>query len=96
MTKRDEYVAKLKQQLDQCNAEITKWEAKAKGAQAGLEAEYEKQLQALRQHRDNAMKQMGRVQSATEEAWADLKQGTDDAWGKMREAFDKARSRLQK
>jgi len=29
MSKRDEYVEKLKGQLDQWNAEVAKWEAKA-------------------------------------------------------------------
>ena len=45
MLNRDEYVAKLKGQLDQWNAEAAKWEAKAKDAQAGMQAEYAKQLE---------------------------------------------------
>ena len=32
MIKRDEYVEKLKNQLDQWNAEVAKWESKAKAA----------------------------------------------------------------
>jgi len=35
MSKRDEYVEKLKAQLDQWNTEVAKWEAKAQKAQAG-------------------------------------------------------------
>jgi hypothetical protein len=41
---RDEYVAKLKSQIDNWNAEAAKWEAKAKDAQADMQAEYERQL----------------------------------------------------
>ncbi len=96
MEKRDEYVARLKQQLDQWNADITKWEGKARDAQSGMRTEYEKQLQAFRQQRDQALEQMRRVQSATGDAWMDLMRGTDDAWAKMHEAFDKARSHFQK
>ncbi len=44
MSKRDAYVAKLKAQLDEWNAEVRKWEAKAEGAQADVRIEYEKQL----------------------------------------------------
>lgn len=96
MIKRDEYVEKLKNQLDQWNAEVAKWESKAKAAQAGAHAEYEKQLQAYRQQRDQALEHLRRVQSASGEAWVDLMRGADDAWAKMREAFEKARSHFQK
>ncbi|HEX9685877.1 MAG TPA: hypothetical protein VGA25_08515 [Burkholderiales bacterium] len=96
MIKRDEYVEKLKQQLDQWNAEVAKWESKAKAAQAGARAEYDKQLQAYRHQRDQALEHMRRVQSASGEAWINLMRGADDAWAKMRDAFEKARSHFQK
>ena len=96
MINRDEYVEKLKKQLDQWNAEVAKWESKAKAAQAGARTEYEKQLQAYRHQRDQALEQMRRVQSASGEAWMDFMRGADDAWVKMREAFEKVRSHFQK
>ena len=40
MSKKDEYVAKLKSQLDEWNAEVKKWEAKAKGAHADMRSQY--------------------------------------------------------
>ena len=36
MADRDDYVNKLKTQLDQWNAEVAKWELQAKKAQAGM------------------------------------------------------------
>lgn len=96
MIKRDEYIEKLKKQLDEWNAEVTKWEAKTRAAQAGMHAEYEKHLAAFRSQRDHALGQMRQVQSASGEAWKDLVHGTDEAWAKMREALDKARSHFQK
>jgi len=96
MSKRDEYVEKLKAQLDQWNTEVAKWEAKARQAQAGARVEYEKQLKELRRQRDRALEQMKRVQAATGDAWVDLVRGADEAWAKMREALDKARSHLNK
>ena len=96
MDKREEYVEKLKRQLDLWNAEVSKWEIKAQQATAGMRGEYEKQLLAFRQQRDQAMEQMRRVQSASGDAWKDLMRGTEDAWSKMREALDKARSHFQK
>ncbi len=96
MNKRDEYVEKLKKQLDQWNAEVAKWEDKTRQAQAGMRAEYEKQLQAYRRQRDQALEHMRQIQSASGEAWVDLMRGADDAWAKMRDAFEKARSHFQK
>ena len=96
MTKRDEYVEKLKAQLDQWNTEVATWEAKAKVAQASARGEYEKQLEAFRLQRDQATEQLRRVQSASGEAWVELVRGADEAWAGMRKAFEKARSQFQK
>jgi lipid II:glycine glycyltransferase (peptidoglycan interpeptide bridge formation enzyme) len=96
MINRDEYVQKLKSQLDQWNAEVAKWEAQAKTAQAGMQAEYQKQLALYRSRRDEAVSQLRKVQSASADAWSDMMRGTDDAWKKMQEAFNQARSRFDK
>lgn len=96
MMKRDEYVEKLKKQLDDWNAEASKWEVKARAAQANMRSEYEKQLVAYRRQRDQALEQMKKVQASSGEAWQELVRGTDDAWAKMREAVEKARSQFQK
>ena len=93
---RDEYVQKLKTQLDVWNAEAAKWEAKAKQAQAGAEAEYRKQLETFRRQRDEAMKKLVEVQSASGEAWQDMMKGADAAWKAMQEAFGKARSHFDR
>ena len=96
MSKRDEYVEKLKAQLEQWNTEVVRWEAKAQKAQAGARVEYEKQLKEVRRQRDQALEQMKRVQAATGDAWVDLVRGADEAWAKMREALEKARSHFNK
>ena len=95
MTNRDEYVEKMKTQLDQWNAEIAKWEVKSREAQAEARAEYDKRLEALKQHRDQAMYQMKLLQAAAGGAWVDMMRGTDEAWARMREAFDKASSHFR-
>lgn len=96
MTDRDAYVQKLKSQLDQWNAEVSKWEAKTKGAQAHLKAEYEKQLGSVRGKRDEAMYQMKLLQNASLDAWQDVMRGADEAWKNMQDAFNKARSHFEK
>ena len=96
MMTRDEYVRKLKTQLDQWNSEITKWEEKTKSAQTKMKADYENQLKTFRSRRDEAMQQLRQVQAASGEAWMDLMRGADEAWVRLRDAFTKARSHFDK
>ena len=96
MMTRDEYVQKLKTQLDQWNSEITKWEEKTKSAQTKMKGDYDNQLKALRSRRDEAMTQLRQVQAASGEAWMDMMRGADEAWARLRDAFSKARSHFEK
>lgn len=85
MSQRDEYVKNMKAQLDRWNADIDQWEAESR-----------RQLQSLRQQRDQAMVQLNLLQSAAGSAWTDLQRGADEAWARMREAFEKAGAHFQK
>lgn len=96
MTQRDDYVNKMKTQLDQWNAEIGRWETKAKEAQAGMQAEAHRQLEDLRARREEALNQMKQVQNASADAWTDMMRGTDAAWKAMQDAFTSARSHFDK
>ena len=96
MSSREEYVQKLKAQLDQWNAEVAKWEEKTRAAQTDMKAEYEKQLESFRSRRDEAMYQLHQVQVASTEAWMDMMKGADAAWKAMGEAFANARSHFEK
>jgi lipid II:glycine glycyltransferase (peptidoglycan interpeptide bridge formation enzyme) len=96
MINRDEYVQKLKTQLDEWNAEAAKWEAKAKAAEGEAKAEFERQLALFRQRRDEGMRKMVEIQAASGEAWTEMMRGADDAWKRMQEAFNQARSRFGK
>lgn len=93
---RDEYVQKLKTQLDQWNAEAKKWEAKAQEAQATVKQEAEKQLNTLNSRRDEAMYQLKLLQNASTDAWKDMMRGADQAWKNMHEAFGRAKSHFDK
>jgi hypothetical protein len=96
MTTRDEYVEKLKSQLDQWNAQMAQWEARTREAQAGAKAAYEQQLAQLRSQQEQAMVQMKLLQGASADAWQDLARGAESAWLSMQDAFNKARSHFEK
>lgn len=93
---RDEYVAKLKTQLDDWNAQAAVWEAKAKDAQATAKAEFERQLVLLKAQQENAAYQMRLLQNASADAWKDLSAGADAAWKQMSETFARAASHFEK
>ena len=93
---RDEYVQKLKAQLDEWNAEAAKWEVKAKAAEEEMKAGYEKQLALFNQRREEGIKKMKEIQAASSDAWMEMMRGADDAWKRMQEAFNQARSKFGK
>jgi hypothetical protein len=96
MATRDEYVEKIKSQIDTWNAELAKWEAKAKSAQAEMKPQIDKQVALIQSHRDNALYQMKLMQAAAGDAWIELAKGADEAWASMRDAFERASSHFRK
>lgn len=95
MSKRSEYVEKMKVKLDEWNADIDKLEAQAKSAEAELKIEYREQLEALKQQRDEAKAKLQKLESASDEAWEDIKTGVETAWRSMSSALDSAISRFK-
>ena len=93
---REEYVQKLKTQLDGWNAEAAKWESKAKAAQDAAKIEFEREIALFHQRREEGMQTMKEIQAASGEAWTEMQRGADDAWKRMREAFNQASSKFGK
>ena len=96
MMNRDEYVQKLKTQIDAWNAEAARWDEKARKAQAGMKAEYERQLQNFRRKSDEATAELRRLQSASVDAWTEMMRGAEASMKGMQEAFEKARRSFDK
>lgn len=96
MATRNEYVEQLKQNLDEWNTNIARWEEKARVARTDMRIEYEMQLEALRKQREEATAKLKELQASGGDAWKELSVGADAAWAAMREAFDKAASHFQK
>lgn len=92
----DEYVAKLKAQIDQWNAQLKDWEGKAAQAQERLREQYLRQLEQVAGQRERVLVELRRVQGASMDAWHDLMRGADQAWKSMQEAFERARSEFNK
>ena len=90
MTTRDQYVEGLKKQLDAWNADLARWEAKAKEAKYGIKERYRCELDVLNAQRELARYNLRLIEGASAGAWAELRQGADDAWERMRLAAEAA------
>ncbi len=95
MSTRDAYVAKVKATLDEWNAELDKLEARAASAQADAKLQYEKQMQTLREQREEAREKLRQLESASEAAWQDMQRGFDAAWGSMTRGWSDAMKRFK-
>jgi hypothetical protein len=89
MKTRDEYVARLKADLDRWNAEAARWEKRANEDGKRL-------LEELRSRRDLVLYQLRLAQSASLEAWKDLGAGAEKALAQMAESMAKARTHFEK
>lgn len=92
----NEYVEKLKAQIDQWNAQLKDWEAKAAQAQDRVREQYLKSLGEAAAQRERVLVELRRVQAASMNAWQDMMRGADQAWKSMHEAFERARSEFGK
>ena len=80
MAKRDEYIAKMKLQLDELDAKMDKLEAKAKAAKEDARAKYKEEIAKLRQQSKLAK---GKLE--------ELKASGEDKWGAMVAEMEKIR-----
>jgi non-homologous end joining protein Ku len=78
MTKRDEYVANAKRQLDDWSADMDVLDAKVQKAADGAKEKYRAQLVTLRAKRQEGEKTLAAIKSASEDSWEHLKSETEN------------------
>lgn len=69
MSKRDEFIAKLKSQLDELNAEINSLEAKAAAGRQQLGKAYDEQVAGLRSNAASLRTKIDELRAAGDEKW---------------------------
>ena len=72
MSKRDEYIAKMKQQLGELNTQLGELESKAKAGQKELGKKYDEQVANLRELSHASKKKLDEVTEAGEDKWEAL------------------------
>ena len=92
MTSRHEYIDRLKDKLDEWDADIDEFEEHATKAKAELKLQLEDQITSLKLKRDIAKLKLSEIRDASEEAWEDIKTGAEEAWDDLKISIEKARS----
>lgn len=94
MSLKDEYLNKLKTQLDEWSADIDELEARMRKTDADLRIKYEVQVTTLKTKRDEAKVKFAEIQESAGEAWQELRKGSDEAWDSIKKAVAEARKKF--
>lgn len=95
MADREEYMQKLKTKLDEWDAEIDALESKAEAAQADARARYYKQMQEMRETRNEALEKYREMQNASGDVWRTMGDAFEKTWQTWLDAFDQSRKRFR-
>lgn len=69
MTTKDKYVAKMKSEIDDMNAQLDKLAAKSKSAKKDMEAKYKQEMADLRAQSSKASAKRDELKEAGEDRW---------------------------
>jgi hypothetical protein len=95
MSHRDQYVQKMKQQIDDLNGQIDKLSLKVKGANAELHAKYDVQMKELRKLSRAANKKMEEIKDSGEDKWEALVAEGDKVQKAFVHSFNYFKSQLK-
>ena len=83
MSKRDVYIEKMKNQLDELNATMSRLEAKAQDAKDDARDKYNEEIRKLSQQSKQAIAKLDELKAAGEDTWETLVTDME----KIRDAF---------
>lgn len=91
---RDEYTAKVKQQLDEFNRRMDALEGKADAVRAELRESYRQELVKLHQHAELAADTFQQVRAAGSASWNRLVEEMDRAGDAFSDALERFKSKF--
>jgi predicted nucleic acid-binding Zn-ribbon protein len=94
VSKREEYVAKMKDQLDDINEQIDKLEDKSKGTRADLANKYIQEMAELRAKSDRAVAKLDEVKKAGGNSWRDMVDEMDKIGSALKHSYNYFKSQL--
>lgn len=95
MSKRDQYVAQMKQQLDDLNEQIEELEKKSRKAEADVRVKYDEQVAELRKLSRAAQKKLEEIRKASDDKWEALVDEGDKVLKAFMHSFNYLKSQLK-
>lgn len=95
VSKNEAYIDKLTAQLKEWAAKITRLEAKAGRVDADTRIKYSREIEKLRNKRDEAEIKIRELKRASGDAWEELKEGTENTWNEIKNTFDNVFSKIK-
>jgi len=95
MSKRDEVIAKLKQQLDIANAKLAELEAKAEQVSGEARQKYQEQMSHLREMSQPARDKLEALGAAGESQWDALSAEADKIYKALVHSFNYFKSQVK-
>lgn len=94
MSTRDEYVEKMKQQLDEWNADLERLETRISEAAEPVRSKLEPQLAKVRAGYAGAREKLRDVRAAGEDTWEELTDDAEHVWKTLRQSINYFKSQL--
>ena len=95
MASKEAYQKRLQAQLEEWDARLDVFAAKARNATAEARINYENELEVLKVKRAAAHEKLQELGKRGETAWAEMKDGVEKAWDDMGKAIEKAAARFK-
>jgi chromosome segregation ATPase len=92
MSKRNEYLEKVKEQLEEWEYDIDRLEARLEDAQADGKVKLDKTINELKAKQKELQLKLRDLEGAAEEAWTDIRDGVELAWDSLKLGFLAAKS----
>ena len=96
MSKRDEFIRKMKDRLDEWNQEIDVFEEKIRKIKTDMTDKYQAQIDELRNKRREGDRKLEQIRTAGEDTWAHLKAESEHAWNAMKDALEAFKAHYRK
>lgn len=94
MTKRDEYVAKMKAQLDAVNAKIDQLADKSEDAKQEVQAKYKQEMANLKAQSGQASAKLDELKNAGEDTWENMVEEVDKIGDAFKHSYNYFKSQF--
>ena len=94
MSKRDAYIEKMKQQLDELNTKMGELEAKAQDAKDDARAKYKEEMRNLEKQSKLAVAKLEEIKGAGEDKWESMVTEMEKVRDAFKHSFNYFKSQL--